>query len=654
MSSFCLDIHAQTICNNKAFVSIHPGIVLSAGTILNNSQGTIINNGALKVATVNNSGVIEGKGVYSLSQNIYNSGTFVPDTSTFIYDGAGTQYICALNYYNLNIAQNGIRNLTLSDSGTITVKGVFSPDLTQTSYIRSESKIKFSASVAQNIPAFNFYNLEVDNLSGVTLTGQATIDNSLKVTNGFLGSYGNLTLLSDVNRTAEIDGAGNGDVLGSVNIQRYIPSGFGYKLISAPFQEATVNELSQEIDLSANFTSLYRYNENLVSSGWLNYTNPTGVLNPMEGYSANLGNSSSPKTIELSGVVNNGVMSTTWYNHNHAYTKGFNLVGNPYPSSIDWNISGGWNRTNIDNAIYYFNASATDQYGGTYSTYINGVSSDGIANNIIGSMQGFFIHVSDGAYPVSATMQINNNARVNNSQAVFHRQVQGSSKELIRLQVSNDFNSDPTVIYFDEQAGTKFEENLDALKIKNTDPLSPSLYSLSSDGLQLSINAVPLLTDTFFEVKIGLNIKETGVFKFNALSIQNIPTGWYTYLKDIETGKYQDLSVNPSYQVFLEKGEYENRFRIVFSQNSIADQSEVNVFSLFVDRNVLNFILNQERSDQGEVMISDMQGKVIVRKHISGMGKHELQLNLSSGIYIVNYKWAKGKESQKIFIQNQQ
>ena len=49
------------------------------------------------------------------------------------------------------------------------------------------------------------------------------------------------------------------------------------------------------------------------------------------------------------------------------YTKGFNLVGNPYPSAIDWDAASGWTKTNIDNAVYYFKASATDQYGGTYS-----------------------------------------------------------------------------------------------------------------------------------------------------------------------------------------------------------------------------------------------------------------------------------------------
>ncbi len=648
---------AQAVCNNNAFISIENGTVLTANIILNHNPGTVSNNGTLTVSTLNNAGAVQGNGIFNIVQNIYNSGSFIPGTSSFNYTGNGAQKICAMDYYNLSVNSNGIRNITLSDSGTIGVKNNFDPDLSTTSYLIQGSLIKFDGATAQNAPAFSYYNLEVENLTGVTLTGSATVKNSIKVSSGNFDSNGNLTMLSDATNTAEIDGSGTGDVLGSVTVQRYLPSGFGYKHISSPFQAATVNELSQEVDLNSTFTSVYRYNENLISSGWLNYTSPTGVLNPLEGYSANFGGSSSAKTIELSGVVNNGVITSALFNHNYTYTKGFNLVGNPYPSTIDWNIPGGWNRTNIDNALYFFNASSTDQFAGTYSSYINGVSSDGIASNLIASMQGFFIHVTDGAYPVSASLEINNNARINNTQASYHRQVQVKNKALVRLEAKYSdlmIAGDPTVIYFDEESTTGFEADLDALKIKNTDPFSPSLYSISSNGELLSINAVPQLTDSLFEVKLGLNTDQSGLFSFNTLSIENIPSGWFTYFADLETGKYQDLNAIPTYRVQLEKGNYVDRFKLIFSLNAIADQSEVSVFSVYMQQNTLVVILNQDRSDKGEIMISDIQGRVVLQQKIAGMGKHEFKNKFNSGIYIVNYSWEKGTESKKIFISNGQ
>ena len=171
------------------------------------------------------------------------------------------------------------------------------------------------------------------------------------------------------------------------------------------------------------FPTVYRYDESRTSSGWVAYNDPAGVLEPMNGYSVNFGSVSAPNTVDVSGEVNNGALSLTLYNNNNTYTQGLNLVGNPYPSAIDWDAASGWTKTNIDNALYYFNASATDQYGGTYSSYVNGVSSDGVASNVIPSMQGFFVHVSDGAYPVTGTLAMNNSVRITDKTQYFAKSV---------------------------------------------------------------------------------------------------------------------------------------------------------------------------------------------------------------------------------------
>ncbi|MBK6643634.1 MAG: hypothetical protein IPG39_21580 [Bacteroidetes bacterium] len=89
-----------------------------------------------------------------------------------------------MDYYNLSINSNGVRNITLSDSGTIGVKNNFVPDLSTTNYSIQGSLIKFAGVIAQNAPAFSYYNLEVENLTGVTLTGSATVENSIKVSSG--------------------------------------------------------------------------------------------------------------------------------------------------------------------------------------------------------------------------------------------------------------------------------------------------------------------------------------------------------------------------------------------------------------------------------------------------------------------------------------
>src|SRR5690606_34243021 len=154
-------------------------------------------------------------------------------------------------------------------------------------------------------------------------------------------------------------------------------------------------------------------------------------------YALNFGNSFAPKTVELTGVVNNGNISKTLYNHDGFYTQGFNLVGNPYPSPIDWNATRGWTRTNIDDAIYFFTAGEDNRYTGTYSSYVaGGPSSDGKSSSVIPSMQGFFVHVSEsstGSYPVTGTLGMTNQVRINNFSQEFLKAPETEAFSLIRI-----------------------------------------------------------------------------------------------------------------------------------------------------------------------------------------------------------------------------
>jgi len=86
-------------------------------------------------------------------------------------------------------------------------------------------------------------------------------------------------------------------------MQRYLPSGFGYKYVSSPFQAATVNEFSNDLDLAASFPTFYKYDENRNSAGWVSYITTTNPLNPLQGYAANFGSAAIAKTVDATGVV---------------------------------------------------------------------------------------------------------------------------------------------------------------------------------------------------------------------------------------------------------------------------------------------------------------------------------------------------------------
>lgn len=526
-------------------------------------------------------------------------------------------------------------------------------------FVHNNGVIVFAGTtqVIAGTSATTFNNITIATGSTTTISSTGHSLKAILLSNGTLQANGNLTLLSTAAQTALIDGSGTGEVLGNIDMQRYLPSGFGYRYFSSPFQAATVNEFSDDVNLNATFPAFYRYDENLPSSGWVRYTNTSNTLTPMQGYAANMGASSTAKTADITGVVNNHtITSATLYNHNQPYTLGFNLAGNPYPSPIDWNTASGWSRTNIDNALYYFNTGAGNQYTGTYSSYINGVSSDGIAGHVIAAMQGFFVHVSIGTFPVAATLSVNNNARLNNLLPDFHRLIPLTSP-LLRLTAGfkDDVTAaDPMVVYFDDNATKAFDTEMDALKLMNTDGEVPSLYVISPDAARLSICSWPGMKDSADVIQLGLKTERAGWITFNVSDLERIPYGQHIYLYDSKTGIRQDLEEHPGYRLYLNAGGYENRFFLVFrvKDPDTLPEAPTAIFNAYTAGGKLLAHIGEMRGEVCDVMITNMLGQVILRKQLYGNGYHDLGSAFRNGVYIVTFFVQQQKFSKKILISN--
>jgi len=502
-----------------------------------------------------------------------------------------------------------------------------------------------------------FNNLTVAAGSVTTIISSGQIVKGIVLSNDTLNANGNLTLLSTAAGTALIDGSGTGEVLGNVTMQRYLASGFGYKYFSSPFQGDTVGDFADEINLGASFPDVYRFDENQPSNGWFNYTTPSGTLTPLAGYTVNFGASAAPLTADLTGVVNNHTISSpTLFNHNLTYTQGFNLLGNPYPSPIDWNSATGWTKTNVDNALYYFSTGATDQYTGTYSSYINGVSSDGMASNIISAMQGFFIHVSNGTFPVSGSIAVNNNARNTNPSTIFFDLPRSDGPPpLLRLSAGfadEETASDPLVVYFKEEASGTFNKKLDALKLMNTHPGVPNLYAVATDTIRLSINALPYPRDSL-TVPLGLKTARDGWITFNVRDIEQMPAGLFIYLSDTRSALNQDLRQQPRYRLFLSSGEYANRFFLKFTTRELPSRDSItarDVFKVYSSGGKLFVNGNLPSGEKGDLLITNLLGQVMGRQEISGSSYQQIPMNFIPGIYIVSFFTRTQVHTKKVFI----
>lgn len=519
---------------------------------------------------------------------------------------------------------------------------------------------------AFTIPAATFTSdqiitdFTINRSNSLTLNEQMLNVSGVVLCNGPLNTSGNLTLLSDAAGTALIDGSGAGTISGNVLMQRYLPVGFGYKYISSPFQSASVSELADDIDLAFWYPILFKYDESRTSSGWLAHNNPADPLTPLTGYAANFGSSIAADTFDISGVVNNGPLSITLFNNNNLYTQGMNLVGNPYPSAIDWDAASGWTKTNIDNAIYFFKASSTDQYGGTYSSYIAGISSDGLVSGIIPSMQGFFVHVSDGAYPVTATLGVNNNVRISDKTQSYSKSKSAKTKSalysLIRLSAGfsdDEKSADQAVIYLHPFASSEYDFDTDALKLLNTDFSIANIYSLLDDGRKLSINSLPENIEFPVRIALGLKINRPGntVIKLN--SVDTYFENKDIWLYDAETATNKKLTPGDSYTVNLASGEYHQRFFLDINPlaTSVAEtESDLNLFSVSQAGDALRVNIFKPPSPGAGISIMNLVGQLLRKENVTREGIHEYSTPASEGIYLITYKSGSLVSTRKIFI----
>ena len=691
--------------NASRQATVSSGTLTLGGTVSGSSYGLTkagagelsfgANMATLHDLTISNGTFTSTSGILNLSGTIENSGTFIHNNGTVNFNGSLAQTIPALNYNSISATNAAGVSLTGNTTldGTLTLaNGALTVGANTLTFQNSNTPIsRTSGSITTTeysnlvfgtpgntggsafaIPTGTFTsapslnNLTINRTNSLTWNNQMlSLKGILLCSNGTFNTNGNLTLLSTASQTALIDGTGSGSVDGNISMQQYIASGFGYKYISSPFQAATVNELSDDLDLAATFATVYAYEEDnhsdssgvaRYSTGWIKYINSSGILTPMKGFAANLGAASAAKTIAITGVVNNDLSSPlTLYNHNRQYTKGFNLVGNPYPSPIDWNASSGWTKTNIDNAVYYFDAGVSSQYTGTYSSYANGVSSNGTAVNIIPAMQGFFVHVTNGSYPVTAYLGMGNQVRVNNLSSVFHKSADAEVKPLVRLTAEYDTEkiTDAAVVYFDEMATSVFDTEFDALKLMNTDQGVPNLYSVTTETDRLSISAIPYPADSTTRIPLGLKTEKADWVTLNVTNIENIPSGLHIYLEDALTGLVQDMQINPEYRVHIEKGILDSRFTLIFSEKDLVHApTGTDTFFATVVNGRLSVTLDANSGNQSQLMISNMPGQVMHRENLYGSGAHEINTQLPAGIYVLTIYGQKGICSQKIYIPN--
>jgi hypothetical protein len=392
----------------------------------------------------------------------------------------------------------------------------------------------------------------------------------------------------------------------------------GYHYISTPVQMTTFNSV---FPLNQNFVWAYTYDE--PSGNWMNQT-IANTLGVGTGYSVKM---NTPQTAFFAGQLNQNPVALTLSDVNpsgNASRVGWNLVGNPFSSALDWNniVTNG-----TDGAVYVWN-------GTGYVSYNAGIGA--LTNGIIPSVNGFFVKANVN----NATVIIPFGSRVH-SNIPFYKE---SIANLLAIKAEGNNYADETFVNFNDNATSNFDAKYDAYKLQNVAD-APALYSMITGDI-LSINALPMLGNEV--VDLGFKCGVNGTFTLNASGIESFDATTPVWLEDLKTGAVQNLRVNQTYAFDYTTADNEKRFKLHFkSAFSVPENSlsGINIYSA-----VRTVVINNSTSLSGEVKIYDLTGRELLHTGMSSQNETRIPVNFAVGTYLVKVTTSNGVASNKVFI----
>lgn len=574
----------------QAFICAILALPVFGQQITINSGAYFTNNGATYIKSNNGS--------------LINNGTYNKGNETVTFSGTASKTISGSSNTEMH-------NLTITNIGGITTK----LDLLTTNELTIETGSKFT----------------IDPTKAVTVNGTLTNNAGMP---GFV-------LKSDASGTASLLHNTNNV---PATVERYISGASeAWHFLSAPVSSQSISGSWIPSGTYSNNTGydLYVWNES--TNCWIYKPDITSTINwgtvhpeanfiPGRGYLYSV--QAANPTKEFAGNLNNGSVSFgLTFSSSDVNLQGFNLVGNPYSSSVDWQAISGWSRTNLANSgggydMWIWNPTANN-YGIFNSATGLGTNS---VTRYIAPMQGYFVRAVG-----AGNLTLNNTVRVHEGASVWKNAEINPEKFSLIVQSEADGSSDESLLLFgypSDQSG--------ATKLFSPISTAPSLYLNSGDKNY----SVRYLTDTidYPAVPVMFKAGRDGNYTLSC----NFDDNQFkiVLLEDRKTHKIQNMKAEATSHFSALKTDDVNRFVLYFGPDKVYSKKEI-PGRIYADGSRLIVDLTLV-SEETEVFVYDLMGRKLLQQKLQGKTEHNLSLNANTQILIFSLKNPNGNISQKL------
>jgi len=417
-----------------------------------------------------------------------------------------------------------------------------------------------------------------------------------------------------------IPGSGTLTVTGTSTLERYYLNTNYWRYVTSPVTSPDIRD----------WAGFYANEWNASNQDW-DPLSGNSSLSVMQGIS--VVDSLSDKTVLFSGTFNNDNQSINTYNDGGGEEHGWNLVGNPYPSAIDWGAGTGITRTNVDAYSYVYNSST-----GSYSLCSSPC--------IIAAGQGFMIHSGLGG----GTLAFSNASRTSSTQAFRKNGI--INQPTIKLEAKNEKFTTEAFVAFNKDATNEFDSELDAFKLLSDNKQISDIYTIISSGSKLAMNTLNIndlsnIPNSGITIPIGLTPGYNGYIELAASKIENLDE-FYIYLYDKQKDIYIDLRTS-THKLYIGLGS-NSRLELVIKPYMVNTKQLTPNILIYNSNKIIYLKSELFKNNKGLIEVYDISGRLYNSKTTEAKFNNELFIK-QPGTYIVRVFIANSVINQKVIVQ---
>jgi len=451
-----------------------------------------------------------------------------------------------------------------------------------------------------------------------------------------LSNNGTLTIKSFASGTGSL--IVNGTSSGTISFERYL-TGYsgneanGWHFLALPISGLTI--AGSSFEPTEGTDDLYQFDQNQDENVWLNYFGADFSETEFvvgKGYLVAY-NTTATKTFSGNTIRTSDLTVNLDYTAGKPYT-GWNLVGNPFTSAIDWdNIE---KSENVYGSVYVINS-----IDGTFESW-NGTTGD-LTGGIIPANQGFLVHASTSSQ--SITMAAGSDGDQVHNTSTFYKNQTELAENTLKISVGSEIGSNNTYLQLREDATENFDADIDAYKLFGYGSIT-EVYSHDESNLY-SINCMPNELQGR-QISIGINSKEEKEHYLTFEGIQNLQNEYEISLEDTKTNAIHEITEDFIYNFQTEAINNPNRFLLHFGMVGIGEQEQAPTLQVYM---VDNRLYVNNSLEQAQLAVYDLQGRLVARQSLNSGGLQALPLELPAGVYIVRLNNASESRTVKINVQ---